>query len=317
MVKPVVIVHGGAGAHPEKKWAECLAGVKAAACEGYKVLKEGGSAVDAAEAGVISLENCPVFNAGTGAALTFNQQVELDALIMDGTTMKVGGVGAISNVKNPVKVARLVMEKTPHVLLVGKGANEFAAEHGINQVDPDTLITEYAKEKLAHHKTYINVVHNLFNKDNRSADAHDHDTIGCAVVDKSGHTACATSTGGITAKMPGRVGDSPFAGAGGYADDKVGAISTTGHGEAIMKACLARHIASEISTGQDVSKSIQDGLSYMESRFVGFGGAIAVTHKGEVAANFSTDRMPWAYVQEGKLYYGIHPSQHQVEDSPV
>lgn len=316
MVEPVVVVHGGAWAIPEAAWTKSIEGVKAAACQGYKVLKEGGSAIDAAEASVISLEDCPVFDAGTGAVLTFDEQVELDAIIMDGTTMKAGAVGAIRNIKNPIKVARLVMEKTPHVLLVGEGANKFAAEYDINQVDPDTLVTEYAKEELATYKKYTNTVYSLFNKVN-PVNVSGHDTVGCAVVDKCGHTACATSTGGITAKMPGRVGDTPCVGAGGYADDEVGAVSTTGHGEAIMKACLARHITSVMSTGRDVSKSIQDGLSYMESRIVGFGGAIAVSRKGEVAAHFSTPRMPWAYVREGKLHYGMHPGQHQIENFPI
>ncbi|KAK7068743.1 Isoaspartyl peptidase/L-asparaginase [Halocaridina rubra] len=120
MVEPVVIVHGGAWAIPEKLWEESIAGVKAAACKGYKILKEGGSSVSAAEGSVILLEDSPAFDAGTGSVLTFDEQVELDALIMDGETMKAGGVGAVRNIKNPVKVARLVMEETPHVLLVGK-----------------------------------------------------------------------------------------------------------------------------------------------------------------------------------------------------
>ncbi|XP_068207821.1 isoaspartyl peptidase/L-asparaginase [Palaemon carinicauda] len=312
-VEPVVVVHGGAWAIPENLWSESLAGVKAAARCGYKVLKDGGSATDVAEAAVISLEDCPVFDAGTGSVLTYDEQVEMDAIIMEGTTMKAGAVGAIRNVKNPVKVARLVMEKTPHVLLVGEGANKFAVEHGIQQVDPDTLITPYAREKLAKFKQYNKTVYSLFNKiDPVQGDGHD--TVGCAVVDSTGRTACATSTGGITAKMPGRVGDSPIVGAGGYADDMVGAVSTTGHGEAIIRACLARHVAATMSAGKGVLPALDESLLYMESRVNGFGGAIAVSCKGDVATKFSTPRMAWAYVKEDKVHYGLHPGQHEIED---
>lgn len=313
MVVPVVIVHGGAWSVPEKLWNDSVQGVKAAALRGYEVLQKGGSAVDVAEAAVISLEDCPVFDAGTGSVLTYDEQVEMDAIIMNGTTMQAGAVGAIRNIPNPVKVARLIMENTPHVMLAGEGANKFASEYGINEVDKDLLITPYAKQELAKYKKYNKTVYCLFNKTDNS-NLSGHDTVGCAVVDEAGHTACATSTGGISAKMPGRVGDSPIIGAGGYADDEVGAVSTTGHGEALMKACLARHISTVMATGQDVLTSIQHGLSHMEKRIKGFGGAIAVSNKGEVGMYFSTPRMPWAYVQGGELHYGIHPGQHVVEE---
>lgn len=313
MVEPVVIVHGGAWAVPEILWDKSVAGVKTAALHGYQVLKDGGSVVDVAEAAVISLEDNPVFDAGTGSVLTFDEQVEMDAIIMNGATMQAGAVAAIRNIPNPVKVARLIMEKTPHVMLAGEGANKFASQYGINEVDKDLLITPYAKEELAEYKKYTNTVYCLFNKIDH-ANPVGHDTVGCAVVDQKGHTACATSTGGITAKMPGRVGDSPIIGAGGYADDEVGAVSTTGCGEAIMKACLARHIALVMETGQDVVTAIKTGLNHMESRINGFGGAIAVSSKGDVGMQFSTPRMPWAYVQQGKLHYGIHPGQHIIED---
>ncbi|ROT76047.1 hypothetical protein C7M84_005386 [Penaeus vannamei] len=274
MVEPVVIVHGGAWAVPEILWDRSIAGVKTAALHGYKVLQEGGSVVDVAEAAV-----------------------EMDAIIMNGATMEAGAVAAIRNIPNPVKVARLIMEKTPHVMLAGEGANKFASQYGINEVDKELLITPYAKEELAEYKKYTNTVYCLFNK-TEHVNPVGHDTVGCAVVDQKGHTACATSTGGITAKMPGRVG----------------AVSTTGCGEAIMKACLARHIVSVMGTGQDVVTAIKSGLNHMETRINGFGGAIAVSCKGDVGMQFSTPRMPWAYVRQGKLHYGIHPGQHIIED---
>ncbi|XP_042234123.1 isoaspartyl peptidase/L-asparaginase-like [Homarus americanus] len=313
MVEPVVVVHGGAWAVPEELWDESLQGVKAAARRGYGVLTAGGSSVDAAEASVVCLEDNPVFDAGTGSVLTFDEQVEMDAIIIDGTTMEAGAVGAIRNVLNPVKVARLVMEKTDHIMLVGDGANKFAAAHGVQEVDPEVLITSLARQTLAKYKKYTSTVYHLFNKTEKP-ETSGHETVGCVVVDREGHTSCATSTGGITAKMPGRVGDTPIVGAGGFADDQVGAVSTTGHGEAIMKACLARHITSVMGTGESVKSSIQNGLAHMESRIKGFGGAIAVSCKGEVGTHFSTPRMTWAYIQAGKLHYGIHPNQHVTED---
>ncbi|XP_076049406.1 isoaspartyl peptidase/L-asparaginase [Oratosquilla oratoria] len=400
---PVVVVHGGAWAIPEKLWKRSIAGVKAAAIQGYQVLENGGSVVDAVEAGLVSLEDCPVFDAGTGSVLTYDGQVEMDAIVMEGDTMKAGAVGAVKNLRNPVKLARLVMERTPHVLLVGEGANKFGEEHNIHQVDPDELVTEYAKEELEKYKKYSKTVFSLFNKkeqqqyvsslsDLQSCQEADtsylkatglhqerpwfdaarrefspsflhegtergwvtdlmkwpccgcalscntasdpgqwtrcrddsviqelpsfhkgHETVGCAAVDVNGKVACGTSTGGITGKMPGRVGDTPCVGAGAYADGHVGAVSTTGHGEAIMKACLAMQVISHMEIGTSPEESIKKSLNRMEERIKGFGGAIAVSYTGQVAALFSTDRMPWAYVKDGELHYGIHPGEHHVE----
>lgn len=317
MSEAVLAVHGGAWAVPEKLWSQSIEGVKTAARVGYKVLQNGGSAVDAAEATVVSLEDCPAFDAGTGSVLTYDEQVELDAIIMDGHTLKAGAVAAIRNIRNPVKVARLIMDKTPHILLAGPGANKFAASHGHNEVDPETLITPYAREELKEYKKYSHAVDSLFNKtegNSSIAETCGHDTVGCAVLDNNRHLACATSTGGITAKMPGRVGDSPIVGAGGYADDTAGAVSTTGHGEAIIRVCFARHITTLLETGCNSKDAISQSLSYMESRVNGFGGAVVVSKSGDVAAEFSTPRMPWAYIKSDKLHFGMHRGQHETED---
>lgn len=317
MAGVVLAVHGGAWAIPEKLWSKSIEGVKTAARVGYKALENGGSAVDAVEAAVVSLEDCPAFDAGTGSVLTYDEQVELDAIIMDGHTLKAGAVAAIRNVHNPVKVARLIMDKTPHVLLAGPGANKFAADHGHNEVDPDTLITPYAREELAEYKKYSHTVNSLFNKTDKNSGNSEtcgHDTVGCVVLDNKGHLACATSTGGITAKMPGRVGDSPIVGAGGYADDASGAVSTTGHGEAIIRVCLARHITTLMETGCNSKDAVSKSLSHMESRVNGFGGAVVVSKSGDVAAEFSTPRMPWAYIKDDKLHFGMHQGQHETEE---
>ncbi|KAK4324318.1 hypothetical protein Pmani_005034 [Petrolisthes manimaculis] len=310
MLEPVVCVHGGAWDIPENLWTDSIEGVKLAARRGYQVLDDGGSVVDAAEAAVVVLEDCPAFDAGKGSVLTYDEEVEMDAIIMRGSGLEAGAVAAIRNIANPVKVARLIMEKSPHILLAGEGANKFAEAHGVKQVDPDTLVTPDARLELEKYKTFNKAVYSLFNK----SDQKGCDTVGCVVVGSSGATAAATSTGGITAKMPGRVGDSPIVGAGAYADDQTGAVSTTGHGESIIKVCLARHIVSLIEKGQTPKDSIRDSLQYMESRVKGFGGAIAVSRIGQVATHFSTPRMPWAYVKARQLHFGMHPDQHCTEE---
>lgn len=313
----VVVVHGGAWDIPQHLWKASMEGVKAAARCGYQVVGGGGSAVEAVEAAVMMLEDNPAFDAGTGSVLTLEEEVEMDALVMSGAGLQAGAVAAIKNVKNPVKVARLVMEKTPHVMLAGEGANHFAASHGITQVPPDTLVTPYAKQELEIMKKYSTSVDTLFNVSPQKLPQSGHDTVGCAVLDTFCHTACATSTGGITAKMPGRVGDTPVPGAGGYADDQVGAVSTTGHGESLLKVCLARHIVTTMATGMPVSDSIQRSLEYMGQRVSGCGGAVAVSRCGEVGFAFTTPRMPWAYAKDNQLHYGMHPREHMKEDLQV
>lgn len=309
-----VVVHGGAWDVPEHLWEASMEGVKAAVRRAHQVLCGGGSAVEAVEAAVVVLEDIPVFDAGTGSVLTLDGEVEMDALVMSGSGLRAGAVAAIRNVRNPIRVARLVLEKTPHVMLAGEGANQFAAAHGHPQVPPDTLVTPHAKEELETYKKFNKSVDSLFNVLEIQKKQSGHDTVGCAALDSFGHTACATSTGGITAKMPGRVGDTPVPGAGGYADDQVGAVSTTGHGESIMQVCLARHIISTMATGVPVSASIQQSLEHMAQRVEGCGGAVAVSGDGDIGVGFSTPRMPWAYVKDHHVHYGIHPGQHLKED---
>lgn len=312
MVEPVVIVHGGTGLVSEKLWAGRMEHVRAAARRGYEVLKAGGSAVDAAEAGVVLMEDCPLFNAGIGSYMTLDGELEMDALILDGTTMKAGGVGAIRNLINPIRVARLVMENSQHILLAGEGANKFAAAHGFHQVDPNVLITPYSKERLASAKEGKAI----FTPPEKTdiTEETEYGTVGCVVIDKDGHTASATSTGGLNGQIAGRVGDTPIIGAGGYADDQLGAVSTTGQGEAIMKSLLARHIIDVMATGQSVKDSIMHCVTQMEKRFNGYAGAIAVSPKGEIGIYHSAPQMAWAYVQAGKVHYGFHSDQHVTEE---
>ncbi|XP_047206897.1 isoaspartyl peptidase/L-asparaginase isoform X3 [Girardinichthys multiradiatus] len=231
---PVVVVHGGAGHIPKERSERSTSGVRSAAQSAYAVLKRGGSSMDAVVDAVMLLENNPSFNAGCGSVLNIKGEVEMDALVMDGKTLSSGAVSAVRNIANPIQLARLVMEKTSHACLTAEGASQFAHFMGIPEVPQESLITEYSRMRW---------------KKNLEPDANPVEcqmgkmgTVGAVAVDTDGNVACATSTGGLLNKMEGRVGDTPCIGSGGYADNMSGAVSTTGHGEAIMKVTLARHI---------------------------------------------------------------------------
>ncbi|XP_056148226.1 isoaspartyl peptidase/L-asparaginase [Lampris incognitus] len=301
-MKVVLVVHGGAWAIPDEMASASVDGVKAAACEGYTVLKKGGSALDAVELAVRTMEDNPVFDAGHGAVLNADGEVELDAMIMDGRTLTCGAVSSVQNIVNPVSLARAVKEKTDHIMLTGRGANLFAESIGMGTVPTDSLVTGYEKNEWEKHKKYITGIKELFNSQ------WGHDTVGAVAVDSSGNVACATSTGGIRNKMVGRVGDSPIIGSGGYADNLSGAVSCTGHGESILKVTLARLIAFHMEQGKEVEDALDLSLSYMGDRVQGAGGAIAVSTSGKWAAKFTTKRMAWSAVENDVLWYGLDPN---------
>ncbi|XP_028324296.1 isoaspartyl peptidase/L-asparaginase [Gouania willdenowi] len=303
----VIVVHGGAWAIPDELAQASVDGVKSAACQGFSVLKGGGSALDAVEAAVRMMEDNTVFNAGHGATLNNNGDVELDAIIMDGKTLACGAVSSVKNIANPVSLARAVMDKTSHVMLTGSGANQFAESMGVETVPTDALVTEYERKEWEKHKTYVNGVMEDFNAQ------WAHDTVGAVALDCTGNVACATSTGGIRNKKIGRVGDSPVIGSGGYADNFSGAVSCTGHGESILKVTLARLIVSHIEQGKSVSDASQLSLQYMGERVHGAGGSIVVSPSGQWAATFTTERMAWAAAQQDELWYGLEPSQRNKE----
>uniref|UniRef100_A0A3B4ZVU6 Isoaspartyl peptidase/L-asparaginase n=1 Tax=Stegastes partitus TaxID=144197 RepID=A0A3B4ZVU6_9TELE len=293
----VLVVHGGAWAIPDELAKASVDGVKTAACEGFAVLKRGGSALDAVEAAVRTLEDNAVFNSH-GAALNTDGEVELDAIIMDGRTLACGAVSSVQNIAHPVSLARAVMEKTSHVMLTGRGANLFAESIGITTVPTDTLVTEYERKEWEKQKTYVTGVMEDFN-------SQAHDTVGAVAVDSAGNVACATSTGGIRNKMVGRVGDSPII-SGGYADNSSGAVSCTGHGESILKVTLARLILSHVEQ-KSVADASRLSLQHMGDRVQGAGGAIVVSPSREWAATFTTERMAWAAVEHDVLWYGLEP----------
>lgn len=310
-VKPRILIHGGAWAIPDHLAEASVDGVKTAAKVGYSVLeKENGTALDAVEAAICSLEDNPAFDAGTGAVLNLAGDVELDAIIMEGSELRTGSVACVQNIKNPVKLARLVMEKTDHVLLVGQGANIFAREMGVKEVPKTDLVTPEAVMYWERYSKYKVAVDDLFNN---KIELEGHDTVGAVAIDRRGNVACGTSTGGITGKRVGRVGDSPVIGSGGYCDNTIGAASTTGHGESIMKVMLARHVLQNIETGLSTQAAAEKSLEYMKQRVGGAGGVIAINNKGEVGKHFTTERMPWATISEKSLEFGIEPEDHFVE----
>ncbi|XP_053315506.1 isoaspartyl peptidase/L-asparaginase [Spea bombifrons] len=296
-MKPVIVVHGGAGTIVKEYEEGYRTGVKRAALKGYDCLRQKGAALTAVEEAVVVLENDPHFNAGYGSVLNEEGDVEMDAIIMDGRNLMSGAVSAVRCIANPITLARLVMEKTDHMLLTCKGASLFAKAQGIPEIPNEKLITERSRERW---KT------NLHPGSNPVVSQIGLGTVGAVAIDSEGNVACATSTGGLTNKMIGRVGDTACIGSGGYADNAFGAVSTTGHGESIMKVTLARLIINHMEQGMSPEEAAEAGLKYMKTRVNGLGGVIVVNSSGDWTAKFSTKQMTWAAVQDDQLQVGVY-----------
>ncbi|XP_044730186.1 isoaspartyl peptidase/L-asparaginase isoform X2 [Chrysoperla carnea] len=307
MIEPVVLVHGGAGNIPTTRVQEKIDGVTKAAKIGYKRLLSGGSVIDAVEAAVNFMEDDIAFNAGYGSIVNLDGQVEMDASIMDGKNLQSGCLGALKDIKNPISLARLVMEKTPHCLLVGEGATKFAKSQNVPILPPGTLVTPVALEALEKWKKKGGIANTEIGPDQNPGSVG---TVGAVAVDRYGHVAVATSTGGINGKMVGRVGDTAIIGAGSYADDNIGAVSTTGHGDTIIKYCLAHAIIKSMEKGLSAQDSTTKNIDTMTERLKNTAGAITISNKGEVGIGFSSARMAWAYQKKNELHYGIEHDQH-------
>ncbi|KAI8486374.1 Isoaspartyl peptidase/L-asparaginase [Branchiostoma belcheri] len=302
---PTIVVHGGAWSIPDDIAEASQAGVKTAAEAGYKVLTtSGGSALDAVETAVRILEDDVVFDAGTGSVLNSAGDVEMDAIIMDGQSLRAGSVACVQNIAHPISLARQVMEKTDHTMIAGVGANLFSKELGIPQVPTDQLVTDDARKQWEEYHKYKRAVNELFDSQ------LGHDTVGAVAVDSEGNVACATSTGGITAKRIGRVGDSPVIGCGAYADNETGAVSCTGHGEAIMSVTLARTVTFNMEQGASAQAAADKSIAYMKQRVDGTGGVIVVSREGQTGVSFNTRRMPWAVVRDGTIRFGMNPGEN-------
>lgn len=274
-----IIVHGGAGPRRDQEdGAGAQAGCLRAAEAGAAVLGKGGSALDAVEVAARVLEDDPRFNSGTGAVLNADGEVELDASLMDGETLRAGAVAVVKTVKNPITLARRVMDSSPHVLLVGDGADAFARSQGIPAIAPGSLVTELQRARWL---------------EQRGAK---HGTIGVAAVDQRGQVAAGTSTGGTAGKLKGRVGDSPLIGAGTVADSRWGAASSTGLGEFIIRVGLARSVLEALRRGLTPGEATAEGVADLV-RIGGDGGVIAVRPDGMVGWAFSSERMAGAWVR--------------------
>ena len=280
-----LVIHGGAGAmRPKHGDADheqrAREGLRAALEAGASILEGGGSALDAVEASVRILEDDPCFNAGRGSVLTSEGCVELDAAIMDGRDRSAGAVAGLRTTRAPISLARRLMEQGPHVFLSGRGADEFAREAEIEQVDNKWFVTAERQRQLDEI-----LAHGGFDADVK------YGTVGAVAFDQHGHVAAATSTGGLTAKRWGRIGDSPLIGCGTYADDRSAAVSATGSGEYFIRAVAAHQLAERARLGGETLQSALDGVLADIGELGGTGGLIAVSSTGEAACGFTTRAM--------------------------
>ncbi len=300
MADPVILVHGGAWAIPEDDVDAHLCGVQAAAAQGWQVLERGGNSLDAVEAAVVAMEDDEAFDAGRGSFLNMDGRVQLDALIMDGATLRAGGVGCVEHIRNPIRAAKKILTESPHVYFVATGAERFAQEHGIELCSNDELVVERERERLreAKKQAYLQMPDEF-------GPTRSHDTVGAVAVDAHGDIAAATSTGGTLNKAPGRVGDSSLIGCGCYADNRSAAVSTTGWGEPMMKLVLAKWTADRIENGMAPQEAAQQALYYVKTRLKGHGGIIVVDARGRIGLAHNTPRMAWALCAKQATKTGI------------
>ncbi|XP_062503240.1 isoaspartyl peptidase/L-asparaginase-like [Corticium candelabrum] len=303
MALPVIVVHGGCGNLSDNVSVRDRKqrGAEKGALAGWELLTGSSdsrttssthsscAALDAVEKAVRVLEDDPEFNAGRGSMLTRDGLVEMDAVIMDGRDLNAGAVACVSTVANPVTLARYVMEKSDHVLLVADGAEKFANEVGIPIASRTELITEEARSRLMAATDFSNAA-----RQHLSSVEPGHGTVGAVAVDRDGNLAAATSTGGMTGKLPGRVGDSPLVGSGAYADNSVGAASATGSGEHIMRMNLSRLALWHIEGGKAPQEAVREVVENMETRVHGSGGLIVVDKGGKIGIHTSTRDIVWA-----------------------
>ncbi|MEO7001446.1 MAG: isoaspartyl peptidase/L-asparaginase [Ktedonobacterales bacterium] len=350
-----LIVHGGAGVIPQERHAAAQAGAQAAALAGWRILQQGGSALDAVQAAIMVMEDHPGFNAGTGAVLTTDGRAQLDAGLMDGERLDVGAVASVERIKNPIRLAGVVL-RSPHVLLVGAGAEQFAQESGMALCDPAELVTQRQYERWQHgyregddvhlgaatsqaqderdslHGVVAfsaasetneaaemtasngkNGAHGKTNGQKPTSSAHrkpveetaihaddtKHGTVGAVAVDMHGHVAAGASTGGIAAKHPGRVGDTPLVGCGYCAEDGLGGVSSTGHGEDFIRLLLARRALDYIARGASAQAAANAAIKLLGERVGGSGGLILLDGQGRVGYARNTPTMAHAYIIEG------------------
>ncbi|MBB5057078.1 beta-aspartyl-peptidase (threonine type) [Granulicella aggregans] len=303
--KPTLIIHGGAWAMPDDAIAAHENGIANALAAGYAILEEGGTAVSAVEAAVVVMEDDETFDAGRGSFLTRDGRVQLDALLMDGSNLRTGGVACVERLRNPIKAARLILDESPHVYFVGAGAERFARQHGMELCDNMDLVIprEQARLYAFQQAELAGGVDETFSGpasdsssslDKEAAHAlESHDTVGAVALDIHGNIAAATSTGGTLSKAPGRVGDSSLIGCGCYADNLSAAVSLTGWGEPIMKLVLGKWAVDRVAAGVAPEDAAAQAIAYLYKRLGGHGGIILLAPDGRIGLAHNTPRMAW------------------------
>src|SRR5713101_1173181 len=301
-MKPSLIVHGGGCVITDKTVDACTGGCRNALAAGWSILASGGSALEAAEASVIILEDDPVFDAGYGSHLNRDGEVECDAIVMDGATLRAGAAAGLQRLKNPIRLARKILEECPHMMLIAEGAERFAKGSGLALCKPEELVSE------AEWQAYLRC-----SKDEHAAihhRGHEQGTVGAVALDEQGGLFAATSTGGTCCKLPGRVGDSPLIGCGCYADSEAGGVSCTGYGEAIMKIVMAKtavDLLRQPATCVDESPAApcdastaniaaREAVHLLAKRTHATGGLILLDREGNPGFAFNTPRMAYGYV---------------------
>ena len=287
MLRPALIIHGGAGSAPPELCAAQRAGCATALAAGWKVLWAGGGALDAVCAAVAVLEDDAAFNAGLGSCLTAAGTVEMDAAVMEGSALRAGAVAVVRTVRNPVRLARAILEQGRHVLLAGPEAETFARAHGVETCAPEALVTEAQRQRWRERQAPLG-------------------TVGAAAVDGNGHVAAATSTGGISGNLPGLVGDSALIGAGTYADDRLGAASATGEGEAIMRIVLTKSVVDALRDGNAPALAAHYGIRLLGERTAASGGIVVVDALGRLGYASNTPHMTFGYMRPDFADYVVH-----------
>ncbi len=310
-------------------------GVRNALAAGWRVLERGGAALDAVEEAVVIMEDDETFDAGRGSFLNRDGKVQMDALIMDGATLRAGGVGCVERVRNPVRAARKILSESPHVYFVGEGAERFAAEHGVELCRNEELVIAREVKRLKEYQAKIPTLRPDSGHASRAEGAremghpaqdgndlfapaaHDatvsHDTVGAVALDREGNIAAATSTGGTLNKAPGRLGDSSLIGCGCYADNLSAAVSTTGWGEPIMKLVLAKWTADRVSAGNLPEWAAQEAMNYLKQRLNGHGGIIVLNAQGQFGIAHNTPRMAWAIKTVKQEDAGVEQADFKME----
>jgi beta-aspartyl-peptidase (threonine type) len=303
--RPVIVVHGGAGTWQPERSQPGLEGVKRAAKKGFEILAKGGSAVDSVMEAVAVMEDDGAFNAGYGSSLNIEKSVEMEASIMDGKALQAGAAGLLKDIKNPVRLARVVMEKTDHVFVVGEGAEKLARIFNLERRNPITELRlkyyEQQKKALFDGKFELPRLAGLVKT---YPELFELETVGAVALDRDGNVAAATSTGGFPLKLPGRIGDSPLIGCGTYADNQAGACSATGVGEIAIRLVLAKTVCNYMENGKTAQEAVELAIELVNRKILATYnhiGLISIDIHGGIGAAHNSPNMCWAYVKPRTL----------------